>query len=157
MDKDALNEPFDGDGDERENSGPDYRTVERILRLLHLLSMNACTQQDIFERLRDYYPVDTSSSSSSRAAYGMLRRDLQFMTRMGYEVRREETRGVIRFSLAKGTGPVVPIFFQQEEVAILAMLYALFLAPNALSAVNLKQPLASQVSASIRARYPVAR
>lgn len=146
MDDRSDIEDFDRDDDDQhEVSSPEQRNAERILRLIHLLSANTCTCQDIFERLRDYYPVDTSQGSSSRAAYGMLRRDLLFLEHMGYEVHREqETKGTTGYSLVQGTGPVSPPLFKQEELAVLAMLYTLFLDPNKLSSVDLRQPLSTQ-------------
>lgn len=145
---DFLNEAEDRD-DQHEVNSPEQRNVERILRLIYLLSANTCTQQDIFERLQDYYPVDTkhvaSQGKSSRAAYGMLRRDLLFLTNMGYEVHREQKTGATTgFSLARGTGPVSPPLWKQEELVLLAMMYTLFLDPNKPSSVDLKQPLATQ-------------
>ncbi len=137
------------DDDQHEVNSPEQRSAERILRLIHLLGANTCTQQVIFERLQDYYPVDTehvaSQSNSSRAAYGMLRRDLLFLTNMGYEVhRKQENGGTTGYSLVQGTGPVSPPLFKQEELALLAILYTLFLDPNKPSSVDLKQPLATQ-------------
>jgi len=149
MDDRSDVEPFDRDDADRELNSPEQRNVERILRLIHLLSANTCTQQDVFERLRDYYPVDTehgnTQRASSRTAYGMLRRDLLFLSRMGYEVKKEqETRGTTRYALVNGTGPVSPLLFMQEELAMLAMLYTMFLDPNKPVSIDLKQPLSTQ-------------
>src|SRR5438105_15746069 len=43
--------------EETDSSGPRYETTERIFRLLHLLTVNDCTRQAIFETLRDYYNI----------------------------------------------------------------------------------------------------
>ncbi|HAG99536.1 MAG TPA: hypothetical protein DCL75_11975, partial [Ktedonobacter sp.] len=63
--------------------GPTYGTTERIFRLLHLLTGSDCTQDDIFERLKDYYKVtdgdDPRVKAPSQRVGKMLRRDLQFL------------------------------------------------------------------------------
>src|SRR6266568_5017881 len=107
--KDSFQQPQDVDGvDEGELSeispdvygdgtNPKYATTERILRLLHLLTFNDCTRQDIFERLKDYYKIDESDapkvSASSQRAGRMLLRDIKFLERMGYEINKFGGRG----------------------------------------------------------------
>ncbi|MFL5628531.1 MAG: helix-turn-helix transcriptional regulator [Ktedonobacteraceae bacterium] len=135
--------------DEHERSSPEQRNAERILRLIHLLSVNECTQISIFERLRDYYPLDAESDDigrTTRTAYQMLRRDLLFLENMGYEIKKkQDTGGTTRYTLLEGSGPVSPLLFKQEELAILATLYTLFIDPNRQSSIDVKQPLSAQV------------
>src|SRR5260221_11738311 len=134
---------------EYERSSPEQRNAERILRLIHLLNVNECTQISIFERLRDYYPVDAESDDigrTTRTAYQMLRRDLLFLENMGYEIKKkQDASGTTRYTLLKGSGPVSPILFKQEELAKLATLYRLFVDPNRQSSLDIKQPFSAQM------------
>src|SRR5207247_1575321 len=72
------------------NIGPRYETTERIFRLLHLLTANDCSRDDIFGRLKDYYKIgegdDPRVRASSQRAGRMLRRDLQFLEKMGLQI-----------------------------------------------------------------------
>jgi len=135
--------------DEHETIGPEQRNAERILRLLSALSGNTCTQQDIFERLRDYYSIDEEPMNvrhtTSRKAYQMLRRDVLFLKNMGYEITKEQiTGGATHYSLAKGSGPTIPQLFSQEELALMATLYTMFVHPNNQPPIDLTKPLSTQ-------------
>lgn len=141
-----LLDPPDGQPD---NSSPRYETTERILRLLQLLTANQCTQQDIFERLRDYYNSDrddnASKASSTRSAYRMLVRDINFLKKMGYDVQR--MRGsdkATRYSIVKGSGPVIPLLFTQAELDVLVQLHTLFADPTKYAEMDTTQPLPAQ-------------
>lgn len=135
--------------DEHETSGPEQRNAERILHLLSLLSGSPCTQQDIFERLRDFYSIDEEPMNvrhtTSRKAYQMLRRDILFLKNMGYEITKEQqTSGTTCYSLIKGSGPTIPQLFSQEELALMAALYTLFVHPNNQPPIDLTKPLSTQ-------------
>ena len=134
--------------DEHENIGPEQRNAERILHLIYILSANTCTQQDIFERLRDYYPVEEPIKvrhPTSRNAYYMLRRDFLFLKNMGYEIIKEQkTSGTPLYSLMKGSGPTIPLLFSQEELALTAALYTMFVHPNSQAPIDLTRPLSTQ-------------
>ncbi len=135
--------------DEHENNGPEQRNAERLLHLLSLLSSNTCTQQDIFERLRDFYSIDEElmnvRHTTSRKAYQMLRRDFLFLQNMGYEIIKEQiTSGTTHYSLVKGLGPTIPLLFSQEELALMATLYTMFVHPNNQPPLDLIKPLSTQ-------------
>jgi WYL domain len=130
------------DDDEQESNGPEQRNAERILRLIHLLSVNQCTQADIFERLSDFYPIETAGN---RTAYQRLRRDLLFLKNVGYEIKkRQDTDGTPSYTLLKGSGPVSPWLFNQQELAILAAICAMFVNSTHPIEVDIKQSLPTQ-------------
>jgi predicted DNA-binding transcriptional regulator YafY len=110
-----------------------YTVVERVFRLLQLLLTNECTRLEIFEHLASYYKVNegaTGRVSSSRRADRMLERDIKLLEEQGFEVRKVKAKGKpTRYSLVKGSGPAVPLFFSESEVDILALLYNLFTDP----------------------------
>ena len=119
-----------------ENEGetdPRHTVVERVLRLLLLMAANEYTRLEIFERLASYYKVDniaTSRDSSSRRADRMFERDIKLLEEQGFEIRKVKAKGrPTRYSLVKGSGPAVPVFFSESEVDILALLYNLFTDP----------------------------
>lgn len=136
------------DEDEYESGSPEQRNAERILLLIHLLSVNDCTREDIFERLRDYYSVEVESNSVRnirRTAYWTLRRDLLFLKRIGYVVtKRPQPDGTIRYTLLAGSGPAIPLLFNQSELATLAAIYMMFVDPTKHAAIDIKQPLSIQ-------------
>jgi hypothetical protein len=107
-----------------------HTVVERVFRLLQLLLVNECTRLEIFEHLASYYKVDegaTGRVSSSRRADRMLERDIKLLEEQGFEIQKVKAKGrPTRYSLIKGSGPAVPVFFSESEVDILALLYNLF-------------------------------
>jgi predicted DNA-binding transcriptional regulator YafY len=132
-----------------DSGGPRYETTERILRLLHLLTFNDCTRQDIFERLKDYYKIDESDGpkvgASSQRAGRMLLRDIKFLERMGYEINKFGGRGApTRYRLVKGSGPGSTFLFNQTELDTLALLHTLFADPTKYAKPDPTQPLPSQ-------------
>src|SRR6266568_9440853 len=92
----AINEFIEADTSETPfeiktiHTGPKYETTERIFRLLHLLTANHCSRDDIFGQLRDYYKIgeeeDSRVKASSQRAGRMLRRDLHFLQNMGFQI-----------------------------------------------------------------------
>ncbi len=62
----------DGFADILDESGgsniPKYENAERILHLIRLLSMSACTRADILRRLGDYYSIDEESDDPYKVA-----------------------------------------------------------------------------------------
>src|SRR6266480_4948954 len=113
--------------------GLKYTVVERVFRLLQLLLVHECTRVEIFEHLAAYYKVDegaTSGVSFSRRADRKLERDIKLLEEQGFEIQKVKAKGrPTRYSLVKGSGPAVPLFFSESEVDILALLYNLFTDP----------------------------
>ncbi len=150
---DDLSDIFDESSD---SNAPKYENAERILHLIRLLSMSECTRADILRRLRDYYSVDEESDDSRRTvrnAYQRLRRDMQFLKKVDFEIKEnKDTNGTIRYTLLRGSGPISPLLFKQDELATLAALYTMFVDPTKLLHVDIKQPLSAQ-----RMRHPFAQ
>jgi predicted DNA-binding transcriptional regulator YafY len=126
--------------------GPKYETAERILHLLQLLTAGDCTRQDIFERMRDYYKVtdDPRVQAASQRAGRMLLRDLAFLKTMGYEIRKLQTGGTIRYNLVKGSGPGGMFLFHQDELDTLVLLHTFFADPTKYAPPDPTQPLPRQ-------------
>jgi predicted DNA-binding transcriptional regulator YafY len=60
----------------------------------------------------------------------MLERDIKLLEEQGFEIKKVKAKGrPTRYSLVKGSGPVVALFFSESEVDILALLYNLFTDP----------------------------
>ena len=149
FDQHNLEDFLDTSDDEYESAGPEQRNAERILHLIYVLSANTCTKQDIFERLRDYYTIDveriSSNHSASRNASQMLRRDFLFLKNMGYEIKEErKISEATRYCLTKGSGPTIPLLFSQEELALMATLYTMFVHPNSQTTIDVTKPLSTQ-------------
>jgi len=156
--KDSFQQPQDVDGvDEGELSeispdvygdgtNPKYATTERIFRLLHLLTANDCTRQDIFERLKDHYKIgdDPGVRATSQRAGRMLRRDIQFLQHMGYKIKELGAGDTIRYSLTKGSGPGGIFLFSQSELDALILLHAHFADPTKYVQANARHPLPLQ-------------
>jgi len=137
FDEDSSRSPSDG-------QAPEYRTAERVLRLLHLLTTSEYTRQEIFERMPDYYRTEDISNPKS-AAVRMFQRDLSFLEgRMKYQVKKRKVSGITQYSLEPGTSPISPLPFNQTEVDVLALLYTLFADPTKHAQGNATQPLPSQ-------------
>jgi hypothetical protein len=136
------------DDDEHESNSPEQQDAERILRLIHLLSVNNCTQEEIFERLRDYYSIEVEGShpgGTQRTAYWMLRRDILFLKRIGYKITKEpHADGTTRYTLLADSGPTIPLLFDQGGLAALAAIYMSFVDPTKPIGVDRKQPLSIQ-------------
>ncbi len=130
------------------NTGPRYETTERILRLLHLLTANDCSRDDIFERLKDYYRIGESDDprvkAPSQRAGKMLGRDLQFLKKMGYQIEETHSDNTTRYSLVKGTGPGSTFFFNQAELDVLVLLHTLFADPTKYTQTDVTHPLPAQ-------------
>ncbi|TMD66313.1 MAG: WYL domain-containing protein [Chloroflexi bacterium] len=130
------------------NTGPKYETTERVFRLLHLLTANDCSRDDIFERLKDYYKIgdgdDPKVKAPSQRAGRMLRRDLLFLRKMGYQIEEIRTDNVIRYSLVRGTGPGSTFLLNQSELDALVLLHALFADPTKYAQIDATHPLPSQ-------------
>ena len=130
------------------NKGPQNKTTERIFRLLHLLTANDCSRDDIFGRLRDYYKIgegdDPRVRASSQRAGRMLRRDLQFLEKMGFQINETHTDNTTRYSLAKGTGPGSTFLFNQTELDALVLLHTLFADPTKYTQTDVTHPLPVQ-------------
>ena len=130
------------------NIGPRYETTERIFRLLHLLTANDCSRDDIFEQLRDYYKIGEGDEPRVRApsqrAGRMLRRDLQFLEKMGFQINETHTDNTTRYSLAKGTGPGSTFLFNQTELDALVLLHTLFADPMKYTQIDATHPLPVQ-------------
>src|SRR5215831_6914499 len=61
---------------------PTYRTTERVFHLLHLLTLNERTREEIFEHLKDFYhaggePGASAMYASSKRLGRMLLRDIK--------------------------------------------------------------------------------
>ncbi len=131
------------------NIGPRYETTERIFRLLHLLTANDCSRDDIFEQLRDYYKIGEGDEPRVRApsqrAGRMLRRDLQFLEKMGFQINETHTDNTTRYSLVKGTGPGSTFLFNQAELDALVLLHALFADPTKYTQIDPTHPQPAQL------------
>lgn len=134
--------------------------AEKIFHLFQLLIANTCTQQDIFEQMKDYYQVksknaslaDLPSSSSKRK----IARDLQFIKRVGYEIKQSWKGNDFAYHLVKG--PAGPLLFNEQELDALVLLYTLFADPtkympvdpeHLLPALPPRNPLAEEILALI--------
>ena len=130
------------------NAGPKYETTERVFRLLHLLTANDCSRDDIFGRLKDYYKIgdddDPKVKASSQRAGRMLGRDLQFLKKMGYQIEESRADNVTRYSLVKGTGPGGTFLLNQSELDALVLLHALFADPTKYTQIDATHPLPAQ-------------
>ena len=130
------------------NAGPKYETTERVFRLLHLLTANDCSRDDIFGRLKDYYKIgdddDPKVKAPSQRAGRMLRRDLQFLKKMGYQIEESRADNVTRYSLVKGTGPGGTFLLNQSELDALVLLHALFADPTKYTQIDATHPLPAQ-------------
>ena len=130
------------------NAGPKYETTERVFRLLHLLTANDCSRDDIFGRLKDYYKIgdddDPKVKAPSQRAGRMLRRDLQFLKKMGYQIEESRADNVTRYSLVKGTGPGGTFLLNQSELDALVLLHALFADPTKYAQIDATHPLPAQ-------------
>ena len=125
-----------------------YRTTERIFRLLHLLTGSNCTKDDIFERLRDYYNIaeddDPKVRASSQRAGRMLRRDIHFLEKIGYQANQTHIDNTTHYSLEKGTGPNGTFLFNQAELDALVLLHTLFADPTKYTQTNMVHSLPIQ-------------
>ena len=142
-------EELDSFEENAESNHPKYETAERVLHLIHLLAANECSQQDIYERLKDYYRIDgnsdASAKTSSRKAYRMLNRDLHFLEKVGYEIKKKRAdNNTIRYTLLKGSGPIIPFLFNQSELDMLALLHTLFADPTKYAQADPGYPLPVQ-------------
>ncbi len=130
------------------NAGPKYETTERVFRLLHLLTANDCSRDDIFGRLKDNYKIgdddDPKVKASSQRAGRMLGRDLQFLKKMGYQIEESRADNVTRYSLVKGTGPGGTFLLNQSELDALVLLHALFADPTKYAQIDATHPLPAQ-------------
>ena len=130
------------------NTGPKYEATERVFRLLHLLTANDCSRDDIFGRLKDYYKIgdddDPKVKASSQRAGRMLGRDLQFLKKMGYQIEESRADNVTRYSLVKGTGPGGTFLLNQSELDALVLLHALFADPTKYTQIDATHPLPAQ-------------
>ena len=110
-----------------------YEHARRILHLLALLSGSDCTREDIFARMKDDYRIgedeDRSVLAPSGRAGKMLRRDLQALESMGYEIATTGKGRATHYRLIKGSGPFSPFLFSQSEVDTLILLHTLFADP----------------------------
>lgn len=139
---DFNDEPID-------TSSPKSVNMERLLHLIHLLFANECSQQDIFERLKDYYRIDNSNDksvrTSTRNAYRMLNRDMHFLEKVGYEIQKQRhANNTIQYILAKGSAPITPFFFNRSELDTLALLHTLFADPTKYTQADASYPLPLQ-------------
>jgi predicted DNA-binding transcriptional regulator YafY len=129
-------------------TGPRYETTERIFRLLHLLTANDCSRDDIFGRLKDYYKIgesdDPKVKAPSQRAGRMLRRDLHFLQNMSFQINETHTDNTTRYSLVKGTGPGSTFLFNQAELDALILLHALFADPTKYTQTDTAHPLPAQ-------------
>ncbi len=142
LDETELLEILDG-GKQQNSIAP--KQVERILHLLHLLTLNECTREDIFERLKDFYKVDASRGpkirATSQSAGKMLSRDIQALEQIGYEINRSGVGNATRYSLVKGSGPFSAFLFSQTELDTLILLHTLFADPAKYAPVDATHPL----------------
>jgi hypothetical protein len=119
-----------GKDQQNANSGLKQEPIKRFLHLLRLLGTNACTRQEIFERLAAYYKPDKASGTLDRNANRMFERDLKILEEQGFEIQKIKAKGrPARYSLVKGSGPAFPFLFNNPEVEILALLHNLFTDP----------------------------
>jgi WYL domain len=129
-------------------TGPKYEATERVFRLLHLLTANDCSRDDIFGRLKDYYKIDDDDDpkvkASSQRAGQMLRRDLRSLKKMGYQIEEIRADNVTRYSLVKGTGPGGTFLLNQSELDALVLLHALFADPTKYIQIDATHPLPTQ-------------
>jgi predicted DNA-binding transcriptional regulator YafY len=117
--------------------------VERLIRLISLLSVRTCTRREILEHLRDFYCIGSfPDEQTPRAAYRRLERDLRMLQQVGYEI--QKIRGGNKptlYKLINGSGPYTPRLFSEQEVDILALLYTMFTDPTRHAPVDPQQPL----------------
>jgi len=130
------------------SKGPQNKTTERIFRLLHLLTGSNCSQDDIFGRLKDYYKIsendDPRVKAPSQRAGKMLRRDIQFLEKMGYDINKTHTDNTTRYTVVKGTGPGSTYLFNQAELDALVLLHTLFADPTKYAQIDTTHPLPVQ-------------
>ncbi len=111
-----------------------YGTTQRIFRLLYLLMGSNCTKDDIFGQSRDYYNIteddDPKVRASSQRVGRMLRRDIQFLKMIGYQVNETHIDNTTWYSLVKGTGPNSTFLFNGAELDALILLHTLFADPT---------------------------
>ena len=125
----SSRETFDKD-QQASSGGLKQEPIKRILHLLRLLGTNACTRQQIFERLATYYKTDKPSATVDRSASRMFERDIKLLEEQGFEIQKIKTKGQpTRYSLVKGSGPALPFLFSEPEVELLALLHNLFTDP----------------------------
>jgi len=128
--------------------GSKNETTERFFRLLHLLTANDCSRDDIFGRLKDYYKIgdddDPKVKAPSQRAGRMLQRDLLFLKKMGYQIEETRADNVTRYSLVKGTGPGGTFLLNQSELDALVLLHALFADPTKYTRIDATHPLPAQ-------------
>lgn len=134
---------------ESNTPNPKHEDMERLLHLIHLLFANECSQQDIFEHLKDYYRIDNSNDksvrTSTRNAYRMLNRDMHFLEKVGYEIQKQRyANNTIHYILAKGSAPITPFFFNRSELDTLALLHTLFADPTKYAQADPGYPLPVQ-------------
>lgn len=124
---------------------PRYEHARRILRLLTLLNGSDCTREDIFARMKDDYHIGEDENRKVLAPSGrvgkMLRRDLQALESIGYEITTIGKGQATRYHLIKGSGPYSPFFFSQPEVDTLIFLHTLFADPAKYAPVSTAHPL----------------
>ncbi len=108
--------------------------MKRRFGLLHLLTFNTCTRQDIFERMHDYYNIDefdnSNVSASSQRAGRMLLRDLHFLQEIGCEIDQRRWGDNVYYHIVEGSGLDSPFLFNGTELEVLILLHTLFADPT---------------------------
>lgn len=74
----------------------------------------------------------------------MLRRDIDFLRQMGYEIDEQMRDGVTCYRLVKGSGPGSTFLFDQSELDALILLHALFTDPTQYTKPDPTHPLPTQ-------------
>jgi predicted DNA-binding transcriptional regulator YafY len=124
---------------------PRYEHTRRILRILILLNSNDCTREDIFARMKEDYHIGEDEDQRVLAPSGrvgkMLRRDLQALESVGYEIVTTGKGQATRYHLVKGSGPFSPFLFSQPEIDTLILLHTLFADPAKYAPANAVHPL----------------
>jgi len=74
----------------------------------------------------------------------MLRRDLQFLEKMGYQINEIRVENITRYSLVKGSGPGGTFLFNKDELDALVLLHALFADPTKYTQIDPTHPQPAQ-------------
>jgi predicted DNA-binding transcriptional regulator YafY len=122
-----------------------YSSTVRRFHLLRLLSLNTCSRQVIFERLKDYYNASEEDGpliyAPSQRLGRMLQRDLQYLEAIGFTIEQNGRGNAATYRIEQGSGPASPFLFSQTELDALILLHTLFADPAKYTRSNPSFPL----------------
>jgi predicted DNA-binding transcriptional regulator YafY len=122
-----------------------YSSTVRRFHLLRILTLNTCSRQVIFERLKDYYNVSEEEGplvyAPSQRVGRMLQRDLQYLEAIGFTIEQHGRGNAATYRVEQGSGPASPFLFSQTELDALILLHTLFADPAKYTRSNPSVPL----------------